>query len=82
MLVFDAETDDVSRVGEAHDLTTAVGQNLVEGDGAGLDAVDVRDCVAFGEQEFLLLHAAQRCLSQTLLEADGGTLNGVRSERP
>ena len=77
MLVFDAKTDDISWIGETHDLTAAVGQDLVESDGAGLDAVDVRGRVAFSEQEFLLLHATQRRLSQTLLEPDRRTCSNA-----
>jgi hypothetical protein len=41
MLDLHAESDDIAWIGEAHDLTAAVSQDLVEGDGASLDAVDV-----------------------------------------
>src|SRR5262245_19166346 len=71
MLVFDSEPDDIPRVGKAHDLAAAIGQHLVEGDRPGLDAVDVRDLVAFGEQEFLLFHTTQGSLGQALLETRG-----------
>src|SRR4029079_1441187 len=81
MLVFDAKADDIARVGKAHDLASSVGEHLVESDRPGLDAVDVRDLVAFGEQEFLLFHTTQRGLGQALLKAGCRTCGADWAER-
>jgi hypothetical protein len=69
VLVFDAETNDIPWVSETNNLLPAVSQYPVESDGAGLDAVDVRDCIAFRKQELLGLDPAEGCPTQALLKA-------------
>jgi hypothetical protein len=54
----------VPRIGKAHDLATAVGQDLVECDGSGLDAEDVGDRIALDEHDLLGGEAAQRALRE------------------
>ena len=84
MLALRTKTDEIARIGEAHDLTPAIAQDLVEGNGACLDAEEMRGGVALGEHELLGLDPAQGRLCEALLEAahrtgaDGGLESEMR----
>ena len=84
MLALRAEADEITGISKAYDLTPAIVQNPVEGDGACLDAEDMRCGVALGEHELLGLDPPQRRLREGLLEsahrtgADGGLESEMR----
>ena len=84
MLALCAEANEIARIGKPYDLTPAVIQNPVEGDGACLDAEDMRCGVALGEHELLGLDPAQGRLCEGLFEAahrtgaDGGLESEMR----
>jgi hypothetical protein len=59
MLTLRTKTDQIAGIGEAHNLTPAITQDLVEGNGACLDAEEVRCGIAFREHELLGLDSTQ-----------------------
>ena len=84
VLALRAEANEIAGIGKAYDLTPAIIQDLVEGDGACLDAEEMRCGVALGEHELLGLDPAQGRLCEALLEAahrtgaDGGLESEMR----
>jgi hypothetical protein len=49
VLTVRAEPYDISRKGKAQYLASPIGEHLVEGDGTGLDPIDVCGGISFGE---------------------------------
>ena len=72
MRAFDTQADDLARIGKAHDLTPAIRQDAIKGQGTGLDAIHVGDRIALGKEKLLALDAPELSVSEALLEAVPG----------
>src|SRR5262249_31588072 len=78
VLALRSEPHEIPGISKAHDLAPAIHQDLVEGNGTGLNAEHVGRWIALGEYKGLCVDAAQGCLCEGPLESSPGSDNGGR----
>jgi hypothetical protein len=72
VLAVNAKSYEIAWIGKTHYLTMAISERFVEGNGAGLDPVDVCGGISLGEHKRLGFDPAQPRPRQTLLESYRG----------